>query len=101
MFSCSGTLDFLQRLTHAMLKSCNRPTIGIGRIGAAYEWVLGKRPGGTHTLFCQVSPKKVHNIGQSHAAPFTRCVHNVVKTIYCLVTTSVGRQTLYKQDLCA
>ena len=59
------------------VERCNRPTIGIGRIGAAYEWVLGKRPGGTHTLFCQVSPKKVHNIGQSHAAPFTRCVHNV------------------------
>ena len=39
------------------IESCNRPTIGIGRIGTAYEWVLAR---GTHTQFCQVSPKKVY-----------------------------------------
>ena len=40
------------------VERCNRPTIGIGRIGAAYEWVLGKRPGEPTHCFAKSLQKK-------------------------------------------
>ena len=41
------------------VESCNRPTIGIG---AAYEWVLAKRPGEpTHSFAKFLQKKYIHH----------------------------------------